>query len=244
MINAFLTHLDNIPRDPGDVYWPEFEAREIGRAEQALRDLVIGSNLRRREHFLRCVQLTYLVANSPFADAITAEDPRLTYSKDGLRDLFRLSGATITAYGNPTVPRLVFGTKAGTPNVARWDLSIDSYTTLSPSEGSGQVRYSDDVGAIALLDFDYDRTNDVSSVIELPNDQGVVTFYGDPDTTHRWTINYQGDLDSWVSATFHRVPTLDPSGVLSPALLKQFKSAPLLIDKLAAIAAGLGGYAP
>ena len=238
MINHFLTYLDNVAEPPGDVLWPKFTPRLIGPDEQDLRDEIIGAGIGRREHFLRCVQLTYLVSNSPFVDAITAVDPRVTYSKEALRDLYRLTGAVVQASGTNPLARLVFGARSTTPDVARWILRI-----TTAGGGTGTMAYSDADGLHAVLPFTYGA--DVSSVIELPNEQGVVTLYGTSfDVGDSWTINYQGDINSWVGSIFHRIPAVDPSDVLTPALLRQFKAAPLAIDKLAAVAAGLGGYAP
>ena len=203
MINAFLTHLDNIPLPPGGIYWPEFEPREIDTPEQAIRDLLIGTGISRYEHFLRCAQLTYLVANSPFAAAIEANDPRITYSAEALRGFFDLIGTMVTA-SSVNNPKLVFGTRPDTPDIYTFRLRI-----ATAAAGTGTMEYSDDTGITEILNFTY--TADNSSVLRLPLDRGSVSLYGGTYAPGEfWQVVHQGDTSSWVSEVLPRVSGVNP----------------------------------
>jgi hypothetical protein len=236
MINDFLARLDNIAGSPGDIVWPTFTPRIISTAEGAVRNALIGTGLGRREHFLRCVQLTYGLMNSPLSDVITARDQRITYTTDTLRALFAVSVGVVTARGVSPVPNLVFGTSPQTPDVGSWFIEV-----ISVGAGTAEVRMSDDRGSQSTAAFSY---TDRSPVITLPSQRGVITFYGSQFHLHdTWTIIRQVVVDPWILEAAARLPGVETSllGLMSARLEKVYRAAPLTLDKLAAAVATLGG---
>lgn len=238
MINDFLARLDNNPQPPGDIIWPEFEPAEVSDEEAVLRRVVLGESPRRRLRFLRAVQLTYLVAQSPLAGAITQNDPRVTYSPEGLRQLFVASGFVVQGPSGPNVAKAVVGTTPDTPDVGHWRVTVDSST-------SGMVTFSlrDDLGTTSTMTVSYDPGG-VSGFVLLPLNAGRLQFFNAGfDTNQTWEISYQAKISPWGVEASKRLETLkpDPTGVLSPRLLRAWRVAPLALDRLAAVVAGLGG---
>jgi len=238
MINDFLVRLDNIAGSPGDIVWPSFTPRAMGSAETAVRNAIIGSGLGRREHFLRCVQLTYGLMNSPLSEVILARDARVTYTAETLRSLFAVSAGVVTARGIAPVPTLVFGTSPLTPDVGSWFIE-----TISVGAGTAEVRISDDRGRQSTSAFSY---TDRSPVIELPDQKGVITFYGTQFHLHdTWTLIRQAIVAPWLLEAVSRLPTVEAPllGLMSPRIEKIYRAAPLTLDKLSSAVATLGGAA-
>ena len=236
MINNFLAYLDNIPAAPDTspnpvVLWPLFAARPLQTQEATLRSLLIGSGLTRTEHFLRCAQLADLVAESPFADVITATDPRVTYTKSALRSLFSLNGFAVQS---PWPVEAVFSAIPGTPSAGRWVIRV-----LSASGGAGTVSVTDDLGVTGISAFTY--TAQSSGLITFPGLDGAVTLYGGITTGQYWDVTYRRASTPWALVASQFLGLADPSGFLSPRLLTAFRVAPVALDRLAAVIAGLGG---
>ena len=236
MINDFLVRLDNIAGSPGDIVWPAFTPRRLGTTEIAVRNAIIGSGLGRREHFLRCVQLTYGLMNSPLSEVIVARDPRVTYTVDTMRALFAVSAGAVTARGVSSIPTLVFGTSPQTPDVGSWFIEV-----IAAGSGTAEVRISDDRGRQSTSAFSY---TDRSPVIELPDHRGVITFYGTQFHLHdTWTLIRQSIITPWLLEAVSRLPSVETAllGLMSSRIEKIYRAAPLSLDKLAAAVATLGG---
>ncbi len=236
MINDFLARLDNIAGSPGDIVWPTFTPRVLSSAEVAVRNAIIGSGLGRREHFLRCVQLTYGLMNSPLSEVITARDPRVTYNAETMRSLFTVSAGVVTARGTAPIPTLVFGTSPQTPDVGSWFIEV-----IAIGVGTAEVRISDDRGRQLVSAFSY---TDRSPVIELPDRKGVITFYGTQFHLHdTWTLIRQAVVTPWLLEAVSRLSDTETSllGLMSPRIEKIYRAAPLSLDKLAAAVATIGG---
>lgn len=236
MINDFLARLDNIEGSPGDIVWPKFTPRTLGDTEIAVRNAIIGSGLGRREHFLRCVQLTHGLMNSPVSELISARDTRVTYTAATLRALFAVSAGLVTARGVSPVPTLVFGTSPQTPDVGSWFIEV-----IAVGPGTAEVRISDDRGRQSISAFSY---TDRSPVIDLPDHKGVITFYGTQFHLHdTWTLVRQAVATSWLLEAVSRIHDVETPlvGLMSPRLAKIYRSTPLSLDKLAVAAATLGG---
>jgi hypothetical protein len=236
MINDFLARLDNIAGSPGDIVWPKFTPRVLGDVEGAVRNVIIGSNIGRREHFLRCVQLTYGLMNSPLSEVIVARDPRVTYTVDTLRALFEVSAGIVTSRGVAPVPTLVFGTSIRTPDIGSWFIE-----TIAVGTGTAEIRITDDRGRQSTSAFTY---TDRSPVIDLPDQGGVITFYGTQFHLHdSWTLTRQVITTPWLYQAVSRLQTVETSllALMSPRIGKIYRAAPLSLDKLAAAVATLGG---
>lgn len=238
MFNAFLARLDNDPTDPGDILWPEFEPAEISEAERGVRSALLGNARRRRIRFLRAAELTYLVMNSPWADTVRQADPRVTYTDAGLRELYRFTGTVVTPTGQLSPgTQLVFGTTPNSPEVAQWHIRL---TAVSGSSVTAVV--TDELGSTTLT---IPISGDVSATVELPRSEGVITFYGAQNLliNAAWDVLYQGDVTSWIDRLLSTPveAELDVTPILSPRLLRGYRAAPLRIDKIAAVAAALGG---
>jgi hypothetical protein len=236
MINDFLAYLDNNPAPPDQstppvVIWPAFEARTIVGAEAALRGAIIGTGTTRLESFMRCVQLTNLVAESPFQDALTFNDPRVTYTKTALRELFTLQGFVVQS---PFPVEAVFTALPGTPSVGRWSLRV-----LSAAAGNGMLSVLDDRGGRGTAAFSYTSQN--SGLITFPGLDGAVTLYGTIAAGQFWEISFRQKAEPWVLTAMRRLDTVSPLGFLSPRLAHAYRVAPLKLDRLAAVVAGLGG---
>ena len=236
MINDFLAHLDNNPVSPDSssipvVMWPVFTARPIVGDEATLRGVLIGTGLSRLETFLRCAQLTDLVAQSPFQDSVTYRDPRVTYTRTALRSLFVLQGFAVQS---PFPVEAVFTALPKTPTVGRWFLRV-----LTASAGSGTVSVQDDRGGTGVAAFTY--TAQTSSLITFPFLDGAATLYGTIAAGQYWEITYRQKAEPWVQVAASRVDSLSPASFLSPRLADAFRTCPLQLDRLAAVVAGLGG---
>lgn len=236
MINDFLAYLDNDPVAPDlssipVVMWPQFTARVIAGPEAILRGVLIGTGLSRLETFLRCAQLTDLVAQSPFQDAITSRDPRVTYTRSALRSLFVLQGFAVQS---PYAVEAVFTTSPRTPTVGRWFLQV-----LTAAAGNGTLSVQDDRGGTGVVSFTYSAG--VSGLIAFPSLDGAVTLYGSIAAGQYWEITFRQKVDPWIQVVAPGVDTLSPSDFLSPRLAAAFRSCPLQLDRLAAVVAGLGG---
>lgn len=236
MINDFLAYLDNNPTAPDlstppVVIWPVFTARPITGPEAALRGALIGTNLTRLESFLRCVQLTNLVAESPFSDVLTARDPRVTYTKTALRELFTLQGYAVRS---PFPVEAVFTALPGTPAVGRWSLRI-----LTAAAGNGMMSVLDDRGGRGNVAFTYTSQN--SGLIRFPSLDGAVTLYGAITVGQFWEVSFRQKVEPWVQTALGRLDTVSPAGFLSPRLAAAYRASPLKLDRLAAVVVGLGG---
>lgn len=236
MINDFLAYLDNDPVSPDSssipvVMWPVFTPRVIAGDEAVLRGVLIGTGLSRLEIFLRCAQLADLVAASPFQDAITYRDPRVTYTRAALRSLFMLQGFVVQS---PFSVEAVFTSLPKTPTVGRWFLRV-----LTAAAGNGTLSVQDDRGGTGVASFTY--ASGVSSLITFPSLDGAVTLFGTPAVGQYWEITYRQKAEPWVQTVARRVDTLSPAAFLSPRLASAFRTCPLQLDRLAAVVAGLGG---
>jgi len=238
MINDFLAYLDNDPVAPDAsaipvVMWPQFTARPVTGTEAALRSALIGTGLSRLESFMRCAQLADLVAESPFRDVLTYRDPRVTYTRAALRSLFLLQGFAVQS---PFPVEAVFTALARTPTMGRWFVRV-----LTAAAGNGTVSVQNDRGSTGVVAFTY--TAEVSELITFPSLDGAVTLYGTIVANQYWNISYRQKAEPWVQAAARRVDALDPVSFLSPRLGAAFRTAPLQLDRLAAVVAGLGGGA-
>ena len=236
MINDFLVRLDNNPAAPDlstppVVIWPSFTPRTITGQEAALRGALIGTNLTRLESFMRCAQLANLVAESPFSDVIVANDPRVTYTKTALRELFTLQGYAVRS---PFQVEAVFTALPLTPSVGRWSLRI-----LTASGGNGTMSVLDDRGGSGTAAFSYTAQN--SGLIRFPHLDGAVTLYGTITPGQFWEISFRQKAEPWVQTALGRLDATSPTGFLSPRLAAAYRTAPLKLDRLAAVIAGLGG---
>lgn len=92
MINSFLVTLQNSGTQPtnpssvvGDVFWPDPVSVKTYTGDAAVGEEVLFAgetdNLAR---FLLAIQLLWVVEESVLADTITADDPRITYTRDQL----------------------------------------------------------------------------------------------------------------------------------------------------------------
>lgn len=236
MINDFLAYLDNNAAAPDltpvpVVIWPSFVPRVITSTEAALRTAILGAGVTRLESFLRCAQLADLVAESPFSDVLTARDPRITYSKAALRELFVLQGYAVQS---PSSVEVVFTELAATPSIGRWVVRI-----VSAAAGAGVVSVVDDRGSLGTAVFTYDAH--LSSTIVFPHLDGAVTLAGPIAAGQFWEISFRKKVEPWVQTVLRRVDGLSPTGFLSPRLSAAFRTSPLQLDRLAAVVAGLGG---
>jgi hypothetical protein len=238
MINDFLATLDNNPIDPGDILWPEFTAAPVSPELAALRAVFLGNQRRRRVNFLRAVQLTNLVANSPFGEVITARDPRVTYTPAGLASLFRGRGFIVQAFGPQPTARLVLGTTPNTPEAGEWAIRV-----VSVGVGTADLGIRDDAGNDEVVTVPF-TPGGASASVRLPENAGVLTLF---DTilnpTNNWRVVYQGAGRPWIEEVLSRVEGLkpNPAGLISPRLLRAWRVAPLALDRIAAVVAGLGG---
>ena len=236
MINDFLAYLDNMATPPDQtsapvVIWPSFVPRVVTGPEAALREVLIGANLPRSENFMRCVQLADLVAESPFQDVIVARDPRVTYTKAALRSLFALQGFAVQS---PSVVEVMFTALPGTPEIGRWFLRV-----VSAAAGDGVLSVLDDRGGTGTVAFTY--ASDTSSLITFPGLDGAVTLYGAIAAGQYWEISFQQQTEPWVQVALRSLGVIQPLSFLSPRLGAAFRTAPLALDRLAAVVAGLGG---
>jgi hypothetical protein len=230
MINHFLATLDNNPIAPGGFVWPEFTERVVSPEEASIRATVIGTGLSREEHFLRCLQLTALVAESPLTHHITAKDHRVTYSPKAIQDRLALSGIVVQYTGsnsNPSSLNLVIN--SDTPDTAEWTVTLTSTTTATTTDDLGNSRPSS-----------FSMNDGISSLINLPLDRGAVRVYGNaPQTGDSWTVSYKRHGANWVADALDKLDRVNPAAVLTPELMHWYLHTPLKLDRLAAVVVGL-----
>jgi hypothetical protein len=162
---------------------------------------------------------------------IPAQDPRVTYTKTALRSLFTLQGYAVQS---PFPVEAVFTALPATPSVARWFVRI-----LGAPGGTGTASVTNDRGVTGVTTFNY--TSQVSDLIQFPAGDGAITLYGPIDVGQYWDITYRQKTTPWVQVAANRLGAVDPSGFLSPRLSAAFRTSPLVLDRLAAVVAGLGG---
>lgn len=232
MINHFLAQLDNDPTPPSGFLWPEFTARVIEPEEASIRAAIIGTGLSREEHFLRCLQLTALVTESPLADYLTAHDSRITYSLRAVRDRLEVSGIVVQYTGGNLSPAsLNLVVNATTPDSAEWTVTLTSPTAAT---------VTDDLGNSTNETFS--MSGGISTLIPLPLGRGSVRVYNNaPQTGDAWVVSYRRPGASWVPQALEKLDSISPATILTPELAAWYSKTPMKLDRLAAVVVGLVG---
>lgn len=228
MINAFLTALDNRTDAPSDFTWPTFVARTVGLPEQSWRDQIIGSQLDREQHFLRCLALEGLVAGSPLASELDRLDTRRTYTPESSIQRAGLYGTTVTQSNaldgtlTPQVgqaaPRFVYATIRATSTSA---LSVAS------SRYSGTVALSFSGGLSQA--FPLEASQQLQARIS-----GAAVINGTV-----WTVRYRDPQDSAIQAGLAAIRTIGEPSWLPDDLLALYRTYTTDLDRLACVVAGM-----
>jgi hypothetical protein len=230
MFNQFLATLDNNPSAPANFCWPVFTARTISAAEAYVRASVLGSGSR-ETLFLRGLQLTDLVAESPLAPYITQADQRLTYNKQTIRKIFRNSGIVVqdtTSGGSPATLSVILQPSA--PESGSWDLLMTDSTHLQVTDDQGNTNTT-------VIVF----SGGISNVVNAPGGNMSFVFNNAaPTSGNTWDVSYQAPGFSWVSRALVQSQTIEPQAIMTPDVLNWYLSAPTALDRLAAIVTALG----
>lgn len=232
MLNHFLARLDNDPLAPGGILWPTFTARSFGDAEASVRSALIGAGLGREQRFLRCLQLACLAEESPLAHRLTSRDPRVSYTRQFVRDRLRPSGTVVSYLGSNTpAPILSLTINATTPEMAAWTLGV----------AGGVATITDDLGRIRTTTITY--AGGISNPLLLPLDRGHIQLSAvAPANGDSWEVAYKAPGASWVQVALTRLNDSSIIGLLDPECLAIYRHSPVAIDRLAAAVVALGDH--
>lgn len=228
MINSFLTALDNRPEAPSDFVWPTFLARTISSAEQAWRDPIIGSQLDREQHFLRCLALDRLVAGSPLRDERDRLDTRRSYTDADVSTRIGSYGVTILQ-SNASDGTLIPQVGATPPRFLLATVRATSTSTLSVSSSrySGTVSLTFSAGLSQV--FPLEASGQLQARLT-----GAAVINGTV-----WTFRYRDPQDNAVQAGLTAVRTLGDPLWLPDDLLALYRTYRTDLDRLAAVVAGM-----
>ncbi len=234
MINHFLATLDNNPTAPSNFIWPTFTARRLTDVESSARGALIGVALSREQNFFRCLQLVNLVQESPLVGYVTAEDSRLTYTKQSIRDRFALSGVVVQDTSiSPSAATLTMIVQPGTPDIISWTLTMTDSTTCVVTDDSGN-------SVTQTVTF----SSGTSNLFDAPG--GLASFrftVAAPGAGKSWNVSYQQAGSSWIQHALTRMDQVEPTALLTPELLTWYTGAPTKLDKLATLITALGTMA-
>jgi len=97
MINSFLVTLHNSETQPtnpssevGDVLWPDTYLPKTFNTDEAIAEKILfDGEADALRHFLRAIQMLWVVENSVHANTIFQDDPRTSYTQEQLEGQFK-----------------------------------------------------------------------------------------------------------------------------------------------------------
>ncbi len=231
MINRFLATLDGDATAPAGILWPALPDRTIDDAEAAGRAALIGVGLGREQRFLRCLQLTCLVEDSPLSGYVTRLGQRVTYTRGFVRDRLRPSGVVASYTGpNDPAPMLNLTVNQTTPEMASWTVTV----------AGGSATIVDDLGFshVTVISYVAGATNDLL----LPFGRGSVRLFNvAPANGDVWTVSYKRPGASWVPLALGRLSGVNLLGLMDRETKSIYLHSPVSLDRLAAAVVALGG---